>query len=514
MKNLGLRNLKVTATKDKNMETLPWLIKGFGFALQPDKLLYALVGSFLGTAVGVLPGLGPTATMALLLTALASLSPVGGLVLLAAVYYGAMYGGSTTSIMVNIPGEAASVITCLDGYPLARQGKAGSALSVAAISSVVAAVLSLVGLVLFAPPLAEVALAFGPPEYLGLTIFSLALIVGLSGKNLRKGFIAAILGLAVSTVGLDPMTAVPRLTFGTTRMLGGIDVVVACVGLFGISEVLLNVRLVGGGEIYARISRLYPTLVELRQTLASMVRSAFIGFFPGLLPGCTATTISFMAYEAERRISKRGHLFGSGVLEGVAAPEGANNAAVSGQFVTLLSLGIPTSPVMAMLLAAMMIYGVQPGPRVFVDHPDVVWTVIASMFVGNVFCVVLNLPLIGLWVKLLSLPYRFLGPMIMVLCLIGAYSVENTMFDVWIMLIFGLLGVAMRKLDYPLAPMVMGMIIGPILERSFRQTLTMLGSLWGIMGRPIALGFLAITLVYLAVVLGVPYLRKRKNREQ
>ena len=493
------------------METFTWLMKGFGWALQPDKLLYALIGSFVGTAVGVLPGLGPTATMALLLSALGGLSPVGGLVILAAIYYGAMYGGSTTSIVVNIPGESASVVTCLDGYPLSRKGKAGAALSIAAISSIVAGMLSLVGLVFFAPPLAGVALAFGSPEYLGLTIFSLSLIVGLSGKSLRKGFIAALLGLAVSTVGLDPMTAVPRLTFGFKKMIGGIDVVVACVGLFGISEVLLNIK-PEGGQIYGKVTKLYPTLQELRETWGSMIRSAFIGFFPGLLPGCTATTISFMAYEAERRVSKRGHLFGTGVLEGVAAPEGANNAAVSGQFVTLLSLGLPTSPIMALLLAAMMIYGIQPGPRVFVEHPDVVWTMVASMFVGNLFCVILNLPLVGLWVKLLSVPYRFLGPLILVVCLIGAFSVENAMLDVWIMLGFGLIGVAMRGLGYPLAPMVLGMILGPLFERSFRQSITMLGSLTGMVGRPIALGFLILTLLYLAAFLGVPYFKRFLKR--
>lgn len=492
------------------MESLSWLIKGFGWALEPINILCAFTGAFLGTAVGVLPGLGPTATMALIMSLLAGFTPGQALVILAGVYYGAMYGGSTTAIMMNIPGESAAVITALDGYALAREGKAGPALAIAAISSFVAAMISMVGLVIFAPPLAEVALAFAPPEYLGLAIFSLSLVVGLSGKSLKKGLISCLLGIFVSMIGLDPLTAVPRFTMSSIGMLGGIDIVVACVGLFGISEILMNLKGIEEA-VYSRITRLYPSLNELRQTFGSMIRSALTGFFPGLLPGVSSTTTAFLAYEVERKFSRRGHLLGTGVLEGVAAPEGANNSCISGQFVTLFSLGIPTSPVMAMLLAGMMVFGVQPGPRVFFERPDVIWTVVASMVIGNIFCVILNLPLVGLWVRLLSLPYKYLAPSILVVCIIGAYSVRNTLFDVWAMLAFGLLGYVMRRLNYPLAPMVMGMVLGPMLERSYRQSLGLLGSLVGIFDRPIAVSFLVLTVLYLAFSIGIPYLRRRRS---
>lgn len=494
------------------MESLVWLSKGFAWALQPANLLACFLGVFIGTAVGVLPGLGPTATMALLLPILMGFPPAQALVLLAAVYYGAMYGSSTTAILVNIPGEAASIMTAVDGYQLARQGRAGPALAVAAISSFVAAIIGLVGLVLFAPPLAEVALAFGPPEYFGLAVFSFCLIVGLSGKSLRKGLLAGLLGVLVSQIGLDPLTAVPRFTFGSSELLNGVDVVVACIGLFGVTEILSSVAETAT-QVYAKISKLYPSLAELRQVAGSMLRSAVTGFMPGLLPGFSFSSVSFISYEIERRISRVGHLFGTGRLEAVAAVEGANNAFVSGQFVTLFGLGLPTSPVMAMLLACAMIFGLQPGPRVFVEKPDVVWTIIASMFVGNLVCLILNLPLIGIWVRMLTIPYHYLAPAMLVVCFIGAYSVRNSIFDVWVMLVFGLLGYAMRKLSYPVAPMVMGMILGPMIETSYRQSLALMGSISPIGERPIAMGFLVIAGLYLVISLGLPYLRARRARK-
>lgn len=494
------------------LESISWLAKGFAWALFPENLLSGFLGCLIGTTVGVLPGLGPVATMAMLLPILMHYPPAQALVMLAGVYYGAMYGSSTTAILMNIPGEAASIMTAVDGNQLAKQGKAGQALSIAAISSFFAAIVGLFGLVFFAPPLAGAALVFGPPEYFGLGIFSLSLIVGLAGKSLRKGLASGVLGVMFASIGMDPVSAYPRFTFGISGLNMGLDIVVVCIGLFGVTELLSSIT--EKSSIFSgKIKKIYPTLAEMKQVSGSIFRSAFTGFLPGLLPGFSFSSISFLSYEIERRISKVGKLFGTGRLEAVAAVEGANNSFVSGQFVTMFGLGIPTSPVMAMLLAAAMIFGLQPGPRVFVDQPDVVWTIIASMFIGNLICLVLNLPLIRLWVKLVTVPYKYLAPIMMVICFIGAYSVRNSIFDVWVMLFFGLMGYFMRRLEYPAAPMIMGMILGPIIESSFRQSLSMMGTMTAIIQRPIAMGFLVAAGLYLLIFFGVPFIKAYKARQ-
>ena len=461
-------------------------------------LFYAFVGALMGTAIGVLPGLGPTATIALLFPLTLNASPTASLVMLAGVYYGAQYGGSTTAILVNIPGEASSVVTAIDGYAMARKGEAGLALAIAGIASFVAGFLGLIGLVFIAPPLAEFALAFGAPEYFALSVLAMVLIVGLSGRNLIKGLTAGLFGLLTALVGQDPISGYPRFTSGIFDLVGGIDVIVAAVGLFGISEVLMNAT-APEGSIYAKISRLYPTLKELRRVFPVILRSAVTGFFPGLVPGGSPAVASFLAYEAEKAFS-RDKGMGTGVMEGVAAPEGANNANVSAAFVPLFTLGLPTCPPMALLLAVLTIHGLRPGPMLFHQQADFVWTVIGSMFIGNVMCLVLNLPLVRVWARLTAIPNKYLAPGIVIVCIVGAFSVRNSIFDIWLAVFFGIVGWAMRKAGYPLAPMLLAMIVGPMLERSFGQTYSMLAGITPIVERPVAAALLLCAVLYLVAL--------------
>lgn len=475
------------------------LLHGLNLALSPENLLFAAAGVCLGTLVGVLPGLGPTSGIAILLPLTTVLPPAPAIIMLAGIYYGAMYGGSTTSILMNVPGELSSVVTALDGYQLAKQGKAGVALAIAAISSFVAGTVGLLGLTLFAGPLASMALAFGPPEYFALSCFALTMVIGLSHRSPLRGMISALLGFLLTVIGQDVMTGQPRFTLGSVELLAGIGFVPVVVGLFAISEIMVNAEQMSP-VVYQKITRLYPSWEELRQTIGAMFRSSISGFFLGLLPGCTPGAISFLAYDLERRISKRGSHFGSGALEGVAAPEGANNAATSGGFVPLFSLGIPTTPSLAVLLSGLMIYGLQPGPTLFAHHPDFVWTVIGSMYIGNVLLLILNLPLVGLWASLIKVPYHYLAPAILALCVVGCYSVRNSLFDVWLSLIFGTVGYLMRKLNYPMAPLVLALVLGQILEQAFRQSLAMSGGSAAIFfARPVAVAFLAATILYAGV---------------
>lgn len=490
------------------MDTLGHLLNGLVLATAPLNLGFAFLGTLLGTLIGVLPGIGPTAGIAILLPLTAVLPPTTAIIMLAGIYYGAMYGGSTTSILINVPGEAASVITCLDGYQLAKQGKAGVALAIAAISSFVAGTLSLIGLTFFAPPLADLALAFGPPEYVGLMCLSFGVIVGLSEQSLVKGLVSTLAGFLVALIGLDPITGAARFTFGSVQLLGGIDLISVVVGLFAISELMENTEKLGAA-IYQKITRLYPTLKELRESAGAILRSTFEGFFLGLLPGCGPTIIAFLSYDIEKRISKNPGKFGHGALVGVAAPEGANNAATSGGMVPLFSLGIPTTAPLAVLLSGLMIYGLQPGPVLFKEHPDFVWTVIASMYIGNVMLLILNLPLVGIWAKIITVPYHYLAPLVFVFCFVGTFSIRNSMFDVWMALLFGLIGYFMRKFKYPAAPMVLALILGPLLEKSVRQSLQMSGGAASIFfTRPIALGLLLIAALAVGLSIYVRYFRK------
>jgi putative tricarboxylic transport membrane protein len=475
------------------MEVLQSLAYGFTVALTPENLWYAFLGAVLGTLVGVLPGVGPTAAIAMLLPLTSFLPPTSAIIMMAGIYYGSQYGGSTTAILLNMPGEASSVPTTFDGHPLARQGRAGAALAVAAISSFVAGTLGLVGLVFFARALAEVALLFGPPEYFGLMVLALTMVVNLSGRSLVRGFIVAGFGLLLGSVGLDPITGERRLTFGRPELLAGVDFVAASVGLFAVGEVLASLEAELKAIAAEKVGRIWPTLAELRQTAGAMVRSTLVGFLLGLLPGISPSMASFFAYDLERRVSRNPERFGRGALEGVAAPEGANNAATSGGFVPLFAFGIPPSPALAVLLAAFMIYGLQPGPIMFEQRPDVVWGVIASMYIGNVMLLVLNLPLVGLWAKVVEIPYRLLAPVILVLSFIGAFSIRNNPFDLWVAFAFGVIGYLLKKLDYPAAPLVLTLILGDRVEAELRRSLTLSGGSLAIFAeRPVSLLLLTL----------------------
>ena len=476
------------------MDVLGNLANGFAIALTPWNILYGLVGAILGTAVGVLPGLGPPATIALLLPVTYQINPVSAVIMLAGIYYGAMFGGSTTSILLNIPGEPASVVTCLDGYQMVRQGRAGPALGASAIGSFFGGVVSVFALMLIAPSLAAVGLKFGPPEYTSLVILGLMMAVYLSEESVLKGLIMMMIGILLGTVGIDPAFGAERFTFGLPRLTSGIDFVVVGMGLFGIGEVLINLEAPEVREVFkTSFKGLLPNLEDWRRSWASMIRGSVIGSLSGVLPGGGAVISSFVAYAAEKRISKHPERFGKGAIEGVMAPETANNAAATSSFIPLMTLGIPGNLSIALIFVALMIHGIRPGPMLIQEHPDLFWGVIASMFVGNAILLALNLPLVGLWVKLLTVPYRYLVVVIIVICIIGAYSVNYTAFDVGAMMVFGVFGYLIRKARFPAAPLVLAMILGQILERSMQQSLMMAGGDFMIfLRRPISLVLLSV----------------------
>ena len=478
------------------------LIQGFADALTWSNLLWAFVGCLVGTLIGVLPGIGPSAGIAILLPLTTMIPPTSGIIMMAAIYYGAMYGGSTTAIVVNIPGEASSVPTCIDGYEMAKQGRAGAALGISAISSFVAGTLGLVGLTFFAPLLANVALAFGPPEYFALMFMGLSLVISLSGRALLKGLIAMSLGLLASLIGQNPLTGAVRLTFGWLDLMAGVSFISVIIGLFAISEVMINVEAAATLIYETKIKGWMPTWKEIRQCFGAMLRSTGIGFFLGLLPGCAPAVTTFIAYDVEKRVSRTPERFGKGAIEGVAAPEGANNATTSGGFVPLFAFGLPTGPALAVLLGGLMMYGLQPGPMLFQQNPKFVWAVIASMYIGNVILLVLNLPLVGFWARIALIPFPILGPIIILCCVIGAYSIRFLMFDVWITLVFGVIGYLMRKLSFPIAPMVLATVLAPMLETSLQQSLLIsLGSPFIFFTRPIAAFFMA--LAFLSILRGI-----------
>lgn len=450
------------------------LLHGFAVALTPMNLLFAFIGVFLGTLVGVLPGIGPIGSMALLLGATYGLPPATALIMFAGIYYGSMYGGSTTSILVNIPGEASSVVTAIDGNKMARKGRGGAALSLAAIGSFIAGTIGLVILTLLAPKLAEAALKFGPPEYFAIAVFGLLVLSQLSGQGLLKSFIMVGVGLLLGTVGLDMITGQPRFTFGSVELQQGIDFVPIAMGLFGIAEVLqvAEEKLAEKKDIIrVRFRELLPNRTEARRSVGPIIRGSFLGFLIGLIPGPAAVISTFLSYTLERKISKYQKEFGHGAPEGVAGPEAANNSAAVGAFVPLLSLGIPFAPPTALLLSAMMIHGVTPGPLLIQEHPEVFWGVIASMYIGNIMLLALNLPLVGLFVNVLRTPKNLLMPIILLLCIVGAFAINNSVTDLWIMLIAGIAGYILRKLRFSVAPLVLALVIGPMMENSLRQSL-------------------------------------------
>lgn len=478
------------------------LIGGFATAITPENLLFAFIGCLAGTLIGVLPGLGPTSGIAILLPLTTILPPIPAIIMLSGIYYGAMYGGSTTAILVNIPGEVASVATALDGYQLARQGKAGPALATAAISSFVAGTLGLIGLTFFAPTLANVAIRFGPPEYFALMILALSVVINLTGKSLVKGLISALIGFMIAMVGMESVTGYSRFTFGNINLMSGIDFISVIIGLFAVGEIFANLENIGTTVYDAKLKRLYLNAKEFIYILPTMIRSTFVGFFLGLLPGCSPGVTSFMSYDIEKRISKHPETFGKGDLRGVAAPEGANNATTAGGFVPLLSFGIPSGPALAVLMGGFMMYGLQPGPTLFEKNADLVWAVIASMYIGNVILIILNLPMVPLWAKLVKVPYGILAPMVLIFSFIGAYSVRFKLFDVGVAIFFGLVGWLFKKIEIPTTPLILCLILGTIFETSLRQSLNMShGSLAIFFTRPISLALIVVAGVLVAASL-------------
>ena len=488
-----------------------YLLQGFAIALTWQNLFWALFGSLIGTLVGVLPGIGPSSGIAILLPLTTFLPPTSAIIMMAAIYYGAMYGGSTTAIVVNIPGEASSVPTALDGYEMAKQGNAGPALAMAAISSFVAGTLSLIGLTFFAPICAGFALAFGPPEYFALMLMGLSLVISLSGRALLKGLISMAVGLLAALIGQNPLTGAARLTFGSVDLMAGINFISVIVGVFAISEIMLNIEAEAKAISLAGIKNLMPTWADIKRCTGPMLRSTGVGFFLGLLPGCAPSVTTFVAYDLEKRLAKDPDRFGKGAIEGVAAPEGANNATSTAGFVPLFSFGLPTAPSMAVLLGGLMMYGLQPGPMLFKNNPQFVWAVIASMYIGNVMLLVLNLPLVGIWARIAIVPFPILAPIIMFCSVLGTYSIRFILFDVWVMLVFGLIGYFMRKLGFPIAPLVLASVLAQMLETSLQQALLISqGSPLIFFTRPISLTFMVLSAI--SILWGLWVQLKKKER--
>ncbi len=494
------------------MDLLQNMSVGFGVALQPVNLLYCFVGVFIGTLVGVLPGVGPVAAMSLLLPVTFNITPEAGIIMLAGIYYGSMYGGSTTAILVNIPGEAASVVTCLDGYQMARQGRAGPALGISAMGSFIAGTLAVVGLMLVAPVLARFAVKFGPAEYFSLMILGLSIVTYLSHGSLLKALIMACIGLVLGLIGLDSITGAPRLTFDRLELIDGVGLVPIVMGLFGVAEILANLEQKLSRDIFeARIKGLLPSRQDWAESAGPIARGSGLGFLLGILPGGGAVISAFIAYAVEKRLSATPERFGKGAIAGVAGPEAANNAAATGGFIPLMTLGIPPNVVMALLLGAFIVHGLQPGPLMVTQNPGLFWGIVASMYIGNVMLLILNLPLIGLWVQVLKIPYNILFPLILLFCLIGVYSLSNSIFDLYVMIGFGVLGYLMRKLGYEPAPLVLAFVLGPIMENNLRKALILSDGTFGIfLERPISLVCLLLAVLLLLSPL-LPRLRARRK---
>lgn len=503
------------------MEVLSYLLNGFGVALQWYNLVFAFVGVLIGTMVGVLPGIGPMSGVALLIPVTAMLTAgldpeaaaTSGIILLAGVYYGAMYGGSTTSILINTPGESSSVVTTLDGYQMAKQGRAGIALAIAAIGSFVAGIVALVALVFLAQPLSDIALLFGPPEYFSLMILGLCAVTGLAGRSMTKALIMTTLGLLLATVGMDHVSGVVRFAYDIPYLYQGFEFLTIAVGLFALGEVFRAVvEKDGPSSARFRIGRIIPTRKDLRKSFPAMLRGSLIGFFVGLLPGAGASIASFFSYVAEKKISKTPERFGKGAIEGVASPEAANNAAAGGAMVPLLTLGIPGSGTTAILMGALMMYNIQPGPLLFDEHPQLVWGLIASMFIGNVMLLILNLPFIKFFAKIIETPIHYLLPMILAISIFGVYAVQLTTFDLWVLLICGVAGYIFVRHDYPIAPLVLGLVLGPMIENNLRRALTASnGDFLVFVERPLSITFLLAALLWLVLPFVLRVIRKKSS---
>ncbi len=493
------------------MEFLETILFGFRASLQPINLLYCFIGVLIGTLVGVLPGIGPTGTMAILLPVTFHAPPLSTIIMLAGIYYGAQYGGSTTSILLNIPGEPASIVTCLDGHQMALQGRAGPALGISAFGSFIAGTIGVVGLMMLAKPMTRLALKFGPPEYFSLMVLGLIILIYLTQRSLIKAISMGALGLILSYVGTDMVSGQMRYTFELDGLLDGIGIVPVVMGIFGIGEIFENLETTVVRSLYqTHIKGLLPSKKDWSKSIRPIMRGTVIGFFLGILPGGGAALASFVAYAVEKRVAKHPEEFGRGAIEGVASPESANNAGSSSAFIPLLTLGIPANVVMAMLFAGLLIHNITPGPLLLKNHPDVFWGVITSMYIGNVMLLVLNLPLIKMWIQITKVPFRFLFPVIIVICIVGVYSMKNMTFDLWVMIIFGAVGYLLKKCGYEPAPLVLAYVLGPLMEQALRQSLIMSdGSFVVFMARPMSAASLVVA-AFLLVTAFTGFSKKRR----
>jgi putative tricarboxylic transport membrane protein len=492
------------------METLNAVFYGFQVAMAWHNVFACFIGVLLGTLVGVLPGLGPVATISILLPITLSMAPVTAIIMLAGIYYGAQYGGSITSILINVPGEATTVVTCIEGHQMALTGRAGPALGISAIGSFIGGTICLVGIMFLAAPLATFALKFGPPEYTALIFMAITLITGLTVGSPVKGLAMAILGMLAGVIGMDVGTGVPRFTFGIHPLYDGLGLVPVIMGLFGIGEILTNVEKSDTVEVIkTKFSNVWPTLQDWVQSRMAILRGTVVGFILGLIPGGGALIATFASYTLEKRISRHPEKFGHGAIEGLAGPETANNSGAQASFVPMLTLGLPSNVVTAILIGALIIHGVEPGPLMMTSNPDIFWGILVSMYLGNVMLLILNLPLIALWVQILRIPYKFLLPLIMLFCLVGVYSTNFSIFDVFVMIFFGAIGYLMNKFQYEPAPFIMGMVLCPILENAFRQSLTLSdGSFMIFFNRPIS-AVLTIGGILILVSYMLPSVRRK-----
>ena len=498
------------------MEILSGLSQGFDVALNPWNLLYVLIGVFLGTLIGALPGFGPAPAIALLLPFSFSLPPEGAIIMLAGIYYGAMYGGRVPAILLRLPGDAAHVVTTIDGYPLAQQGRAGAALTITAIGSFIGGTVAIIGLTLFAPILAEFATRFGPHEFFALTLAGLLLITSLGTKSVWRSLTVAGIGLLLATVGQDPIIGVPRFTFGVTDLLSGLDLVAIAIGLFGIGEIIYNSEQQGeedrGGA--SQVSSIWPSREEWIHSRLAIVRGSFIGFVLGLLPGGGGVISSLTSYGIEKRVAKEPERFGQGAIEGVAGPDTADNSSSMSAFIPLLTLGIPPNVVMALIFGALLIQGVTPGPLLIENNPEVFWGVIASMYIGNIFLVLLNVPLIGLFVKIVQIPRSILSAGIILLIMVGVYSLNNSVFDLGVALVFGIVGYVMKKSGYEPGPLVLAFVLGPIMESAFRRSMVISnGDLTSLFTRPLSGTIFALIVVFIVVYVSRILLAQRGGQD-
>jgi putative tricarboxylic transport membrane protein len=481
------------------MDSLINLMGGFATALTPNNVLMCFLGVFLGQLVGVLPGIGPAAAIALLLPLTFGADPTASLIMFAGIYYGAQYGGTITSVLISVPGESSTVMTSIDGYQMAIKGRAGAALGIAAIGSFIAGTISTLGLTFLAPPLATAALSFGPPEYFSLVVLGLVALAAVSGGSVVKGLASGVAGLVLATIGIDPQSGIARFDFGAVWLLDGIEFIVLTVALFGIGEVLAGCTTAVARPV-AEVKNVIPTREDWRRSRMPILRGSLIGFVVGVLPGTGATIASFVAYITEKKVSKHPEEFGHGAIEGVAGPEASNNAAAAGAMVPMLALGVPGSGTTAIILGALVMFGLRPGPELFTQNSTLVWGVIASMYIGNLLLLIMNLPLAGLFAQLLKVPYKWLYPPILAVCLVGVFSQSNSLEDCWLLVGFGALGWAMKRFDWPAPPMILGLVLGPMFESSLRQSLTISHGTAGIfITRPISAALMLCAVLFVVV---------------